>query len=111
MEQVHVTTLDRFVDHEGLTRLDLVKIDIEGAERRFLKGAARTLVRFRPIIMVELSPATLEVFGESSEGLIRDLEEAGYALHLPARRGLVRLRRLPFRGQHLNVIGLPREAA
>lgn len=46
--------LDDLFDWEGLTRLDYVKIDAEGAEQQVLSGARRILARFRPIIQVEI---------------------------------------------------------
>ncbi len=41
-------TLDELVEAHGLARLDFVKMDIEGAEVRALRGATATLRRFRP---------------------------------------------------------------
>lgn len=49
----------RTLDHEmailcgGSDRLDWLKIDVEGAEAEVLKGAAETLRRFRPRVLVE----------------------------------------------------------
>jgi len=44
------------IDHELLTRPppDVLKIDVEGAELRVLKGAERLLRQKRPILLVEL---------------------------------------------------------
>jgi FkbM family methyltransferase len=41
------------VDDLGLTRVDLIKIDIEGMEIEALNGARETLERFKPCLMVE----------------------------------------------------------
>ncbi len=43
-----VTTIDAFVDERKLDRLSLVKMDIEGAEELAIRGAMRTIERFRP---------------------------------------------------------------
>jgi FkbM family methyltransferase len=51
---VATVTLDRFAAREGLARLDLVKIDVEGHERAVLAGAADLLARFRPVIVIEI---------------------------------------------------------
>jgi FkbM family methyltransferase len=46
--QIQVTTLDRVVLERKLTRLDFVKMNIEGAEIKALEGAAETIRRFKP---------------------------------------------------------------
>ena len=46
--------LDDLFQWEGLTRLDYLKIDAEGAEEQVLAGARRIVTRYRPIIQVEI---------------------------------------------------------
>ncbi len=43
-----VVTLDSIVEELRLDRVDFIKMDIEGSERRALEGARQTLARFRP---------------------------------------------------------------
>lgn len=45
---VRVTTLDEFVEQQGLSRVDFIKMDIEGAEELAIRGAVQTIRRFRP---------------------------------------------------------------
>lgn len=52
IENVPVMPLDDIVEELGLDRVDWIKMDIEGAEQRALKGAARTLARFKPNLAV-----------------------------------------------------------
>ena len=47
-EQVPATTIDDVVVRLGLEQVDFIKMDIEGAERHAVRGAARTLSRFAP---------------------------------------------------------------
>ena len=51
--KIPVTTLDAEAARLGLTRLDFVKMDIEGGEVGALKGAQATLERFHPALIVE----------------------------------------------------------
>ena len=52
-ETVPTITLDDFMAERGLDRLDLIKIDVEGAERRVLEGARRTLETCKPRLVFE----------------------------------------------------------
>jgi FkbM family methyltransferase len=45
---VRVRTLDAYAEEHGLTRLDAIKLDVEGAEAAALAGAERCLSGFRP---------------------------------------------------------------
>jgi FkbM family methyltransferase len=51
--QVPLRSLDSLVVERDLPRLDLIKIDVEGHERRVLDGAAAILDRHRPVLVVE----------------------------------------------------------
>jgi FkbM family methyltransferase len=76
---VSTLPLDAFVEREGLSRVDLIKIDVEGAERAVIDGASRTLERFRPNLILEWNePATDPE--PTAPSLRRDLRAQGYAL-------------------------------
>lgn len=47
-EEIAITTIDAFVREHGLEKVDFIKADIEGAERRMLLGATETLRKFAP---------------------------------------------------------------
>lgn len=42
-EQIHLDTLDAYCQRENITRIDLLKMDVEGHELRVLQGAAQML--------------------------------------------------------------------
>jgi FkbM family methyltransferase len=52
---VKAYALDDLVDELKLDRLDFIKVDVEGFEPQFFKGARRTLARFNPVIYFELN--------------------------------------------------------
>lgn len=49
------TTLDGFVAEHGIQRVDMVKIDVEGAEMSVLDGAKETLSTMRPKVVLEFN--------------------------------------------------------
>lgn len=53
-ESVETITLDDYVARRSLDRVDVIKMDIEGAERLALRGAARTIARFKPRLAISL---------------------------------------------------------
>lgn len=63
-----------------VTRLDVLKIDVEGAELLVLKGAEKLLARFRPIIAFESAEESTASFGHSTTDAKRLLAERGYRL-------------------------------
>ena len=50
--KIKVTTIDRVVEELKLTRLNMIKMDIEGAEIEALQGAAHTLKTLKPDLAV-----------------------------------------------------------
>jgi FkbM family methyltransferase len=105
---VQLTTLDAFCDEQRLTRLDAIKIDVEGFEERVLLGGRRSLRRWRPVLLLELEPARLRDKQTSVERVVLLLQELGYALFVSHRRALEPLLRLPEGDDaQMNVFCLP----
>ena len=61
---------------------DMIKIDVEGAEPRVMRGARNALLRSRCSILSELHPRQLQrVSGASCRTYIEDMESFGYACY------------------------------
>jgi FkbM family methyltransferase len=86
-QTVACTTLDRFVTERGITRLALVKIDVEGWEPAVVRGARQTLRALRPRIVFEFDPAYVSRCGGSGGELLLALGAADYAVQaiIPGR--------------------------
>ena len=70
--------LDDIVREVGVTRVDAVKIDVEGAEFLVLKGAVEILDRYRPVLSVELLDQGLKSMGSSVAEVTAFLRSHGY---------------------------------
>lgn len=77
---VEAVRLDSIV--AAMSRVDLVKMDTQGAELQVLRGGDETLRRFRPALLVEI----LSGFGGDSE-LRSLLERQGYSFYGVTRLG------------------------
>jgi FkbM family methyltransferase len=51
---VQARSLDKLLDELNVERVDLIKIDVEGAEFEVIKGLIKTLKRHHPAIIVEI---------------------------------------------------------
>lgn len=76
---VTAARFDAIVDESGVERLDIVKMDIEGAEGRALAGMLETFRRFRPVLLLEVHPDMLPLHGHDVAGIHRFLSDLGYA--------------------------------
>jgi len=63
-----------------------VKIDVEGAEYATLQGAADTLERLKPTILVEVSDRTLRHQGASGSEVWDFLVQRGYTMQVFDRK-------------------------
>jgi FkbM family methyltransferase len=64
LQDVEMTTLDSYVNQHNITRIDILKIDIEGAELMALNGMKKILEqKLVSKIMIEINPITLEKLG------------------------------------------------
>jgi FkbM family methyltransferase len=104
--KVTTVPLRRFDDvacEGGLARLDVLKIDVEGAEWMVLRGAESSIKRFRPVIIVEVSEGNFERAGYAPRDLFDYLESLAYDVR-NLENGRVQL------GSECDALCLPRES-
>lgn len=53
-EEVKLISLDSYLKNESFTKIDLIKIDIEGFEHSALLGMKSTLTRYHPTLLIEI---------------------------------------------------------
>ena len=65
-------TVDEMARRQALSRVDALKIDVDGGDHDVLRGAKETLKRFRPLVVVEMAA--------NQDAIYRFLkDEVGYA--------------------------------
>ena len=78
IEEVPMTSIDRFANDVGLKSLDFIKIDVEGWEAQILRGGSKTIRRYCPTMMVELVASQLSRSGDDLEAVWAMLLSWGY---------------------------------
>lgn len=71
--QVQLKKLDDIIPTD--TKIDLIKIDVEGAEFNVLKGAEATIKKSKPLIIFECGLGASEFYGTSPEELYTYITE------------------------------------
>lgn len=84
---IHLERFDDVFDRLNLERLDVIKIDIEGAELYALRGARRTLERFRPAILWEINRETFQAAGYDYDDIVGFFVRLGYRFFHIGRLG------------------------
>lgn len=123
---VRTIDLDTFCGKYAIPRVDLIKMDIEGAEMLALRGMTRVLHTHRPVLIVELwgsehmaaGPEFLGRFGYETHplGVWRGLVQGAFAevsnvlavpsakperIHLPSSEGASSAEKFAWRGSYL----------
>ena len=76
--EVKVLRLDDWAEIEHINKLNFIKIDVEGNELQTLRGAEKTIKKFRPTLMVEIEQRHHE---EPVWNIISEIENWNYTAH------------------------------
>ena len=106
-ERVPTRRLDDVVQEEKLSRIDIIKIDVEGAECRVIEGGREVINRFRPIVLFEAFDSALRKQSSSRNALLALVSSLQYEL-FTFQTGAVPGALPPDGG---NMIGIPAENA
>ena len=85
--KVTIKRMDDLINDLGLDRIDIVKMDIEGAEHEALRGMEQSLRKYKPVLVIEVHKHYLPLFDSTTDDLrswlsgldykIERIEEAG----------------------------------
>lgn len=92
-EQAGLVTVERLDDiaiNNHVSRVDLIKIDIEGAELPALRGAEQILKAYKPLLIIEILEDTAQSAGYSRRDIIDYLADLGYSFKAILTKGRTR---------------------
>jgi FkbM family methyltransferase len=105
-KKIVVTTLDHFVEENNITKIDFIKIDVEGYEYNVLLGAEKTIKKNQPSFFIELVDDFLKDQGASSKMLVEFLEQKKYSI-INANDETPVVAGTEFANTHFDIIALP----
>jgi FkbM family methyltransferase len=80
-DDVQVIKLDEYVKENGISQVDAIKMDVEGAELLVLKGARDLLKNYRPTIIFELATQHVIGFKYTCDDVLDFLTGLGYDIY------------------------------
>ncbi|SCF49107.1 methyltransferase, FkbM family [Micromonospora matsumotoense] len=78
---VDVLTLDGLAEKVGLTRLDFLKIDVEGGELHVLHGGVQTVEKYLPKMYMEIEERHTARYEYGPDDIVKWLRERGYTMY------------------------------
>jgi FkbM family methyltransferase len=80
-ESIKLISLDGFLEKYPLERIDFVKIDVDGHEPLILEGAWKTLDKYAPIILLEVSHQHYLKAGYTAWDFYHSLKQRHYNIY------------------------------
>jgi len=78
VENVQARRLDDLLTAEAITHVDIVKIDVEGAEQHVINGAPNLINKTKPIWFIELVQGRADNFTGSASAIFQRFIDTGY---------------------------------
>jgi FkbM family methyltransferase len=86
--EVDVVPLDDLLNAQGMSKVDFIKMDVEGAELSVLQGASKFLnTSPRPVILAEVSDLRTKAWGYHASEILTFLEQKGFCWFQPIAQG------------------------
>jgi FkbM family methyltransferase len=76
--EIEIDTIDNFVGKHEISKIDFIKIDVEGFEFNVIAGGESSLRRHLPTLFIELDDNNLKDNGRSARELVAALYHFGY---------------------------------
>lgn len=77
---VPLSSLDQLFNKGLLSCPDLIRMDVEGYEKKVLEGASSLLTECRPVLAIEVHRKSLNRYGDSAKSLMEYLERKSYKI-------------------------------
>lgn len=87
IQKIVLDTLDNQLAAIGCNEVDVVKIDVEGAELQVLKGCILTIKKYSPQFIIEINQEACRAAGYGAEEILHFLKQYSYSFYQIGLRG------------------------
>lgn len=88
------------LDDFHFRNVSFIKMDIEGCEVKALRGAVKTILEWRPVMLIEVNRFALARYGSTAEELRYLIESSGYSTQITDDR-------IPWSDPQFDILCLP----
>jgi len=105
-EEIQIRSLDEVLAELNTETVNAIKLDVEGYEFNVLKGARKTLEKFHPKLLIEVSDINLKEQGSTPDQLFQFLLDLDYTIFIADSNEKLDLQK-DFTNIHFDIICLP----
>ncbi|WP_127120571.1 FkbM family methyltransferase [Chryseotalea sanaruensis] len=87
VQDIQIEVFDDMDNTLALNRLDIVKIDVEGAELSVLNGMKNAILKFRPHILIEMNEITFNTAGYELNTVLEFFSKLNYTAYSINKKG------------------------
>lgn len=109
--RVDIERVDDVLERLGITQVDFIKLDIEGAELSFLQGARAMLALSRPVILAEVQDVRTRPWGYAAREIVDFLRRADYSWFALTANSNLQPISMQLKTYNANLVALPEERA
>jgi hypothetical protein len=107
---VDVISLDEYLLKSGISRIDFVKLDVEGGEREVLRGATGLINGpSRPVFLVEVQDIRTRPWGYAAHEIVALLDRACYQWFRILQNGCLAPAVIHEHDYDANLVAIPRD--
>lgn len=74
-----IESLDHYISTREISKIDFLKLDVEGMELEVLQGGVVTIAKHRPVLFIELEEKNLSRYNSTTQNVLDLLESLGYS--------------------------------
>ena len=89
VQEIQLRVFDELIESLLINRIDMVKIDVEGAELGTLQGMKQSLEKYKPFVLLEMNEITFRAAGYELDTVVDFFKNLNYGIFKIGREGVL----------------------